>query len=200
MEFLKISETTLRCVLKEDELKQQNICAKDMILGTQPAREFLSKIIIKACSELDMKLETKKFSVHVMPLPDERLDLVISAFEDDEKEQDTTDAFALHPPIAQKKFLLAIYRFHSLVSAEQFSKRIAGTYVQKSSLFKEPQSNTYYLCLHEKRKKFRALTNIAAEYGTLYSMEPAAERSLKEHCEVILKSHAVTYLAALDAR
>ncbi len=212
MKFLKISEKALRCVLKMDELKEQNIRLEDMMLGTANAQEFLNKIIIQACLELDMELESQKLSVHVMPLPGERLDLVISEFEDGTAphQAPVEDKVSMFPSALQeppspmeesrtvhKKLLFAAYRFPSLTPIEQFSRRIAENYIQKSSLFQEPISGAYYLCLYEKRRKFRVLTDIAAEYGTLCSMDPSTELSLKEHCETILKKHAVTYLAEL---
>ena len=101
MKFWKINEKALRCVLNFDELKEQNIQLEDMILGTNNAKEFLNHIILQACLELNMDLEGQKLSVHVMPLPDERVDLIISEMEDTnaDNEQDTKmeEGFAKTP-------------------------------------------------------------------------------------------------------
>lgn len=212
MKFWKINEKALRCVLNFDELKEQNIQLEDMILGTSNAREFLNNIIIQACLELDMELGSQKLSVHVMPLPGERVDLVISELDDtgteDYHDNELTagdmaeipfnsSTPAIIPELMDKKFLSAVYRFSSLEPIEQLAKRIDGNYCKKSSLYKEPHSGFYYLCILEKRKKFRSLTDIANEYGILYSLDPIMHASLKEHCEAIIKKHAVRQLAKL---
>lgn len=212
MKFWKINEKSLRCVLKLDELKEQDIRLEDMMLGTDQAREFLNQIIVEACLELDMDLTSQKLSVHVTPLPGERLDLVISELDGQNAPCENTleTAASMSEPspseapalvagsgMMNKKLLFAAYRFSSLEPAEQLSRRIVENYVQKSSLLKEPGSGAYYLCLYEKRKKFRRLTDIAAEYGMLTSIDPIFEVSLKEHCEILIKKHAVTYLAEL---
>ncbi len=210
MKFWKINEKALRCVLNFDELKEQNIQLEDMILGTNNAKEFLNHIILQACLELNMDLEGQKLSVHVMPLPDERVDLIISEMEDTnaDNEQDTKmeEGFtktpleslpARIPELMNKKFLFAVYRFSSFEPIEQLAKRIYGIYGKKSSLYKEPLSGFYYLCILEKRKKFRSFTEIANEYGILYSLDPIMYASLKEHCEEILKKQALKQLAKL---
>lgn len=215
MKFWKINEKALRCVLNFDELKEQNIRLEDMILGNNNAREFLNNIIIQACLELDMELGSQKLSVHVMPLPGERVDLVISEFDDTNNrdchnisseetslipsidEALNTQPSTIVPELMDQKVLFAVYRFSALKPIEQFAKRIEGIYCKKSALFKEPHSGFYYLCILEKRKKFRNLTDIASEYGILYSMDPIMQESLKEHCETLLKKHAITQLAKL---
>lgn len=212
MKFWKINEKALRCVLNFEELKEQNIQLEDMMLGTNNAREFLNNIIIQACLELNMDLGSQQLSVHVMPLPNERVDLVISEideataenYQDTEITEKDTIATPLEPSIPEiipelmdKKFLFVVYRFSSFQPIEQLAKRIDGNYCKKSSLYKEPHSGFYYLCLLEKRKKFRNLTDIANEYGILYSLDPIMQASLKEHCETIIKKQAIRELAKL---
>lgn len=216
MEFWKINNKALRCILNFDELREQNIRLEDMMSGTKHAREFLNEIIIQACLELDMELGGQKLSVHVMPLPDERIDLLISELDDTDinkgsmsepNETSAANDLSEYAPVSQsptispeqmnKKLLFAAYRFPSLEPITQFSKRVAGNYCRQSFLFKEPRSEIYYLCFYEKRKKFRNATDIANEYGILYSIEPMILSSMKEHYEPVIKKHAVTYLANL---
>lgn len=216
MKFWKINDKAVRCILNFDELREQNIRLEDMMSGTEHAREFLNEIIIQACLELDMKLGGRKLSVHVMPLPDERIDLLISELDDADMVKEDTSGLKEDPlandlpeyaPASQfpaisskqihKKLLFAAYQFSSLEPIIQFSRRIGGNYCRKSSLLKEPVSGIYYLCFYEKRKRFRCITDIANEYGTLYSIEPVILSSIKEHCDLIIKKHAVTYLADL---
>lgn len=211
MKFWKINEKALRCILNFDDLKEQNIRLEDMVLGTDSAKEFLNEIIIQACMELNMDLGSQKLSVHVMPLPGERIDLLISELDEasmkkyealqntPEKEETLfmEESPAVIPELMNKKLLFAVYRFSSLQPIEQLSKRIYKDFNKESSLFKEPVSGTYYLTIQEKRKKFQKLADIASEYGILCSMDPLRQSSLKEHCEVIIKKHAIEHLAKL---
>lgn len=99
--------------------------------------------------------------------------------------------------ILNKNQFFVVYRFEEFEPVVQFAKRICGEYCKKSFLFKDPLNACYYLSMYEKRKRFRGLTDLAGEYGSLYSMEPIMQSSLKEHYETILKKNAVEILANL---
>ncbi len=217
MEFWKINEKAIRCIMNFDELKEQNIRLEDMLLGTENAREFLNEIIVQACLELDVRLASQQLSVHVMRLPGERIDLLISEPEENKnliQEPSVPEAFRdslerlcqtdqpapapeAIPEILNRKHLVAIYRFPTLDAVAKLCKRLASDYCKGSSLYKDPVSGCYYLCLCEKRKKFRNLTDVANEYGTLYSISPVTLSSIKEHGEAILKKSAVKHLSQL---
>jgi negative regulator of genetic competence, sporulation and motility len=208
MEFLKINEKAIRCILNFEELKEQNIRLEDMMMGTPPAKEFLNEIIIQACLELNMNLGGQKLSVHVMPLPGDRIDLLISELNESGSEADNipsgdkeTAAYpappAVIPELMNQKQLSAIYRFSSLEPVEQLARRIVKSYGKESCLLKDAGTGIYYLCINEKRKKFRNLTDIAGDYGTLYSLDPIMLSSLKEHCEIIIKKQAIKWLSKL---
>jgi len=223
MEFFKINDKAIRCVLNSQELEEQDVRIEDMLVGKQNARDFLNELVIQACTELDMELSTQSLSVHVIPMSGDRLDLLISEIGEQQaaaKESEnlsekhlpdsllssdrTSIPVPSQPPeppvipeIMNKKLFFVVYRFSSLEPIIQFAKRILGQYCKESSLFKDPRDNYYYLSMFEKRKKFRGLTDLAGEYGMLHSMDPIMQFSLREHYEIILKEHAIERLAKL---
>lgn len=96
---------------------------------------------------------------------------------------------------------IRIYRFGSLDQVTDAARIVNGICEGKNSLYKRPQTSSYYLVLSSEGcdpLAFSRLCNILAEYGEKVRPEAATEAYYQEHYETIIRNQALQKLALVD--
>ena len=92
-----------------------------------------------------------------------------------------------------------LFAFSSLDHAASAAAAISGVILVHSTLYKDPASGQYYLCIHcgEQEDAFRRTCNTLSEYGTLKHSSDGVLAYCEEHCEIIIAQRALDKLARL---
>lgn len=78
MEFKRIDEETVRCIINEDDMKEYNIEIDDFLKNRGKIQEFLHKIVEMAVDEVGYNPKNGLLAMQVMPLPRNRLAITFS--------------------------------------------------------------------------------------------------------------------------
>ncbi len=97
-----------------------------------------------------------------------------------------------------------VYEFDSVFSAIQAAMRLDGRYEGESSLYRDPRTDRYCLVLMMEAvtpdSPQLALLTSFMEYSDPLPMSHLRRRYLQEHCELLCKEGAVSYLAELGGK
>ena len=114
--------------------------------------------------------------------------------EQEETEEGSPERSAPEPDFFQ------VYRFPSVDAVCHASRVLNGVYDSVNSLYKDSRQGTWYLVLHKGEQTpeaFNQVCNVMSEYGMHVKANSATEAMLFEHCETIIKDHAVQSLQLL---
>ncbi|WP_312370925.1 adaptor protein MecA [Lachnoclostridium sp.] len=78
MEFKRIDDETVRCIINEDDMKEYNIEIDDFLKNKGKIQEFLHKIVEMAVDEVGYNPKNGLLAMQVMPLPRNRLAITFS--------------------------------------------------------------------------------------------------------------------------
>lgn len=79
MEFKKIGEGTVRCILTKDDMNEYDIKIEDFFKNSASIHDFLHMIVEKANEEVGYEpKDMSMISMQVMPLPRERLSITLT--------------------------------------------------------------------------------------------------------------------------
>lgn len=89
MTFEKIDDTTLRCILTEEDLEERGFGLNDFLKNPYKIHGFLREMIETAALEFDMDIKEGMLALQVAPLPNNELAITFSI--EDEKEGSSSD-------------------------------------------------------------------------------------------------------------
>lgn len=78
MEFRRINEDTVRCIIDEDDMMEYDIGLEDFIRNDEKVTEFLHSIIEMAQEEVDYKPDNGMLAMQVTPMPENKLAITFS--------------------------------------------------------------------------------------------------------------------------
>lgn len=92
-----------------------------------------------------------------------------------------------------------VFMFPSIDAAADAAKIASTVFCGESMLYKNPQSNRYYLLIQrgENSLEFSRICNVLAEYGSKIRQDYATKAYFEEHYEVIIRQNALGALAQL---
>lgn len=93
-----------------------------------------------------------------------------------------------------------IFTFPGLDQIIDVAKAVGQVYEGKNTLYKKPESQTYFLVLtqdHTNELEFSRLCNLLSEYGTKIKPGYASEAYYTEHYERMIQDHALQKLSQL---
>lgn len=109
----------------------------------------------------------------------------------------TEDASAAESPAAITKMI----SFSKLDTLSSLAVMLNSFYCGENSLYKEPDTRTYYLVLSQSGhapEDFNRLCNILSEHGTVERYSKAREAYMQEHFRTIIENNAIMSLAAME--
>ncbi len=195
-----------------------------MIEAIPVSTECLILVITKVedPDELDTRFSKfSSFNLHGQHEKDEDdesyADEIISSFdqmddelnddmEDNSKEDNTEEADTPEVEATSKQGinvaprLTKIYSFRSLKEVIELANIMLGTYHGRNTLYKNPQSATYYLVISisdHTPEEFNKICNIISEYGKTERSTYASATYYEEHYEIIVKDHALQILSVM---
>lgn len=78
MNFSRINENTIRCVLTSEDLEEYGLNLEDFFRNSEQAKEFLQKIVERAKEEVGYDFEGGALAMQVAPLPKDGLLITFS--------------------------------------------------------------------------------------------------------------------------
>ena len=78
MKFRKINETTINCIITQDDLKKHGINLDDLFDRKKNAVEFIRGVILKAANSVNLSMKNDYTSMRISVLPDRSVSLTIS--------------------------------------------------------------------------------------------------------------------------
>ena len=78
MRFKRISTDTVRCIITQDELKENGLDMDDFLSNNGRTEEFLRKMIEQAEQEVGFKVQGGPLTIQVAVLPENKLALTFS--------------------------------------------------------------------------------------------------------------------------
>ena len=219
MKFRKINDTTINCIITQDDLRKHGIDLDDLFDRKKNAVEFIKRIILKAASSGNMNMKNDYTSMRISVLPDQSVSLTIS--------QDPA-ASAL---IREQKDLASGSRSGSGKAGEKAAERAAqkaegdiaksGTYVFRfysimdtlsscrilrtcrgltSSLYFVRESGFYYLVISrdvDAEEDYDSTVLRINEFADMVSCSDTTLAYIREHSDCILRKRAVQQISEL---
>ena len=219
MKFRKINDTTINCIITQDDLRKHGIDLDDLFDRKKNAVEFIKRIILKAASSVNMNMKNDYTSMRISVLPDQSVSLTIS--------QDPA-ASAL---IREQKDLASGSRSGSGKAGEKAAERAAqkaegniaksGTYVFRfysimdtlsscrilrtcrgltSSLYFVRESGFYYLVISrdvDAEEDYDSTVLRINEFADMVSCSDTTLAYIREHSDCILRKRAVQQISEL---
>lgn len=212
MKFSKIDDATVRCVLSEEDMKEQGIEIEDFFKNKDKTQKFLEAIVEQAREEVGYEAESGMLAMQVMPLPENGLSIVFSensegsiknmiqgmkdAVEDATEEISNLAEVKSHNT-DKRKSALRNFRFKTLWDVESFCSDIPTEKKFKSRLYKNEMDMNYYLVLEKGRNSarlFNAVCDKALEFGEFVSDDVSMAEFYHEHFTVIIDKNAVNIM------
>lgn len=173
MEFIRIDETTVRCIVTEDDMREYDVEIDDFLKNKSKVQDFLHTIVERATDEVGYEPKDGLLAMQIMMLPKNRLAITFSENMDSSNDLDdiiqqvagaTVEKVSslkelFEDEIAEKsekkqnkekvkkkavKSLVQIFEFQSLEDFEQFCSVLFDKHLGKSSLYKDEKSKLYY--------------------------------------------------------
>ncbi len=209
MKFSRIDEETVRCVLSEEDMKEQGIEIEDFFKNKDKIQKFLEGIVEQAREEVGYESDSGVLAMQVMPLPENGLAIIFSENPENnfremfkslkdvvgEIASEITDTLAKKEEGA--KAGIRIHRFASLSRIEEFCYAVPMDKRIKSQVYKDEAQKTYYLVMEKGRtaaKLFNLVNERAFEFGEYVSDQPIQLTYIQEHYTCLIKKNAISIL------
>ncbi|MEE3392983.1 MAG: adaptor protein MecA [Lachnospiraceae bacterium] len=128
---------------------------------------------------------------------EEGINKIVKAYRSYQKEQDDARRKELEKEISRPK----LFRFESLDSITEFARNYMSEKSVSSSIYKDTESNVYYLLVKKGKLKvdnYLYLCNELDEFSAFISQEYYAEQYCKEHFKCLIKKNAFDVLKEYD--
>ena len=73
MEFIRIDENTVRCIVNEDDMREYDVEIDDFLKNRSKVQDFLHNIVERASDEIGYEPKDGLLAMQIMMLPKNRL-------------------------------------------------------------------------------------------------------------------------------
>lgn len=225
MRFKRISTDTVRCIITQDELKENGLEMDDFLSNNSRTEDFLRKMIALAEQEVGFKVQGGPLTIQVAVLPENKLALTFSekqgnnflelleglraamsnlsnAVNDKKKEQKKEKKDAAFATADKKDVYLL--EFSDLKSLQAFCAGIAENIEEQlqmdSELYLLEEENSYCLILRRgemDEKQVCQVMSASIEFMDAVSAHEGQVAYIREHGRCVLKDHAISQLQSL---
>ena len=221
MRFKRISTDTVRCIVTQDELKENGLEMDDFLSNNGRTEEFLRKMIALAEQEVGFKVQGGPLTIQVAVLPENKLALTFS-----EKQvgnlmeileslrsamsnlsnavNDKTKEKVSKEPVTIAKKNLYLLEFSDLDSLQAFCAGLADDIEEQlqmnSELYLLEDENVYCLILRRgemDEKQVCQIMSASSEFMDAVSAHEGQVAYIREHGKIVLTDHAISQMQRL---
>ena len=221
MRFKRISTDTVRCIVTQDELKENGLEMDDFLSNNGRTEEFLRKMITLAEQEVGFKVQGGPLTIQVAVLPENKLALTFS-----EKQvgnlmeileslrsamsslsnavNDKTKEKVSKEPVTAAKKDLYLLEFTDLKSLQAFCAGLADDIEEQlqmnSELYLLEDENVYCLILRRgemDEKQVCQIMSASIEFMDAVSAHEGQVAYIREHGKIVLTDHAISQMQRL---
>ena len=219
MKLRKINDTTINCIITQDDLKKHGILLDDLFDRKKNAVEFIKRIILKAASSVNLNFKNDYTSMRISVLPDQSVSLTISQDpEESARIREQKDLSVL--PVKDSGVAAGrsaagetakgsgdlsasgtyLFSFPSIKAAVPACRILASFYGIESSLYFVNDTGSYYLVVGKgidpSDDHDRIVLSIN-EFGKMVTCSDKTLAYIKEHSDCILRSRAAQQISEL---
>lgn len=225
MRFKRISTDTVRCIITQDELKENGLEMDDFLSNDGRTEDFLRKMIALAEQEVGFKVQGGPLTIQVAVLSENKLALTFSekqagnlmelleglrsamsnlsnAVNDKKKEKEKTETAETPVPASKKD--LYLLEFDDLKSLQAFCAGLAESIEEQmqmnSELYLLEDENVYCLILRRGKmdeKQICRIMSASIEFMDAVSAQEGQVAYIREHGKCILTDHAISQMQRL---
>ena len=195
MELLLISDSKLKIMLSDEDMKKYDLGGEEIDYGNTHTRRALWEILDEARARTGFDAASDKILVQLYPSKDGGCELFVTKL-------------GLIPPLAEKNISRsnrvamltsrqALYRFESLSDLISAAKAVRGIDTLRGSDAYFSDDGAYYLSLEERSGKSNTVSEFfrILEYGEQVS--PDMQPYITEHSRKIAENNAVEMLSEI---
>lgn len=225
MRFKRISTDTVRCIITQDELKENGLEMDDFLSNDGRTEDFLRKMIALAEQEVGFKVQGGPLTIQVAVLSENKLALTFSekqagnlmelleglrsamsnlsnAVNDKKKEKEKTETTETPVPASKKD--LYLLEFDDLKSLQAFCAGLAENIEEQmqmnSELYLLEDENVYCLILRRGKmdeKQICRIMSASIEFMDAVSAQEGQVAYIREHGKCILTDRAISQMQRL---
>lgn len=216
MKIRKINDTTVNCIITQEDMKKHGIHIDDFFDRKKNAVEFIRGIILKAVNSVDLNIRNSYTAMKISVLPDKSVSLTISQdpIESNRIRETKEDALqsagimtdsrgkadAAAPETGVSAAGVYIYEFGSIRQMRACCRMLTGCAGIESSVYSVKETGLYYLILErgpESDEQYDSFVLKVSEFGKMVTCDDRTLAYLKEHSGCILRSRAIQQIAEL---
>lgn len=208
MVFRRINDTTINCIITEEDLNEHGIHLDDLFERKKEAVEFIRGVLAEASRTENFNIQSEYTSMKIAVLPDHTISLTISEDpaqskmirdakgligQDDPEEAGNGTEEAMQMP---ESFL---YLFPSMERVIRCARSVLTATEADTALYRTP-AGEYFLTVYRNAASGSGFDQMVLginEFGRLLATEPARIAGLIEHSDCIIPERAALQLLAL---
>ena len=223
MEFSRVGNHTIKCVITEDEIFDMGYTLDEIMSNGERTQEFMNNIFDLAEQEFHTKFDMGVKTVRADFLPDHSLSITFSEhsvgngmiehlkdivngllssipndkWEEISKNQSVSDSDSDEAEDDYVK-VIVLFKFHDMDTIIRFAKQISIADIPNNELYKYQNEFYLYMDLSDcTEAEVLRLSMLTDEYANDIQVGPERRAFMDEHAEVILKEKAVETLRQL---
>lgn len=212
MKIERISDTQIKFLISNEELKKRKIELNELAFGSEKAQAFFKDIMLEAKIDCGFEVDSSPLMIEAMPTGADGIMIIVSKVETMDDEFSKKISLSLET-FNERKFKQTSIKkieneFSKLIEEQSFyiysflkfdqvvalANRISK-YNIKSSLYKS--ENKYYIVIQKNTSLDIDLEPILSEYGEKHVSNIIAKYHLIEHGEALIKEDALEILVSL---
>lgn len=219
MKFRKINDTTINCIITQDDLKKHGIDLDDLFDRRKNAVEFIRRIILKAASSVNLNIKNDYTSMRISVLPDQSVSLTISQdpvesagirehkemAEQPGERKPAEREVKQRPSVRRISSLTSengtyIFEFPAVMDTVKCCRILASCKGIETSLYFVRETGNYYLLIGkgtDPAEDYSSIVLSLNEFGHMVSCDEATLAYIKEHSECILVSRAAQQISEI---
>lgn len=224
MKIEKINNNQIKCVLSKSDLTSRQIKVSELAYGTDKAQELFKDMMMQASDQFGFEANDTPLMIEAVPLSSDSIMLIITKVDNPDdiedkfanlpvpttrtfkKKASTDDAFTEDSALEKERMkdelidVFYVYIFNSLDEVSQAVRKILDYDFTRSSLFKNTETNQYYLAIiadNIPRWANRVIRGTLSEYGESAVHRHTALSYFEEHFDLLIKDNAVNIMSQL---
>ena len=218
MKIRKINDTTINCIITQDDLKKHGIDLDDLFDRRKNAVEFIRRIILKAASSVNLNIKNDYTSMRISVLPDQSVSLTISQdpaesakirehkeMASGQGERKRDDKEVIRHASARRTQLTSdsgtyVFQFSSVMETAKCCRILASCRGIETSLYFVRETGAYYLLVAkgtDPSEDYSSIVLSLNEFGSMVSCDEITLAYLKEHSDCILRSRAAQQISEI---